>query len=106
MLSEGEDCTSTSTSTSTASLNVMLLHMNDTANADTITGAAGKKPQIDGLGCNDTITAGPAGDLIIGGAGTDILNGEAGVSTFAFSAGFGRNAINGFNGHVRRRVAL
>lgn len=84
------------TSTATAALTITLRQTNGTANADTITGTAGKKSQIDGLAGNDTITAGSAGDTIIGGAGADALTGAAGIDTFVYHSGFGKDTIASF----------
>ncbi|RYF04705.1 MAG: hypothetical protein EOO77_29295, partial [Oxalobacteraceae bacterium] len=84
------------TSTATAALTITLRQTNGTANADTITGTAGKKSQIDGLAGNDTITAGSAGDTIIGGAGADALTGAAGIDTFVYHSGFGKDTVASF----------
>jgi Ca2+-binding RTX toxin-like protein len=83
------------TSTATASLTTTLHQINGTAGIDTLTGGA-KSAQIDGLGGNDIIKAGTAGDKLIGGAGSDTLTGGAGNDTFIYHTGFGLDTINSF----------
>jgi VCBS repeat-containing protein len=83
------------TATATASLTTTLHQINGTAGIDTLTGGA-KSAQIDGLGGNDIIKAGTAGDKLIGGAGSDTLTGGAGIDTFIYHTGFGLDTINSF----------
>jgi VCBS repeat-containing protein len=84
------------TSTATANLTITLHQITGTSGANTLSGNATKKSQIDGQAGNDTITAGGVGDTLIGGAGNDTITGGAGIDTFVFHSGFGADIINSF----------
>jgi Ca2+-binding RTX toxin-like protein len=84
------------TSTATANLTITLHQITGTSAANTLSGNATKKSQIDGQAGNDTITAGGVGDTLIGGAGNDTITGGAGIDTFVFHSGFGADIINSF----------
>jgi Ca2+-binding RTX toxin-like protein len=62
---------------------------------DRLFGGAGRDQLFGGAG-RDVLVAGSEGDVLSGGAGNDNLSGGAGADLFVFSAGSGRDAINGF----------
>ena len=65
-----------------------------TSSGDTLDHSTTTTPQlIKGLGGNDTLTGGSAGDRLEGGAGNDTLNGGAGADTL--TGGDGKDVLNG-----------
>lgn len=53
---------------------------------------------INGLGGNDTVSAGAGSDTVFGGSGADVINGDAGDDTIVTIATEGRDRITGGDG--------
>jgi len=70
--------------------------VNGTEAVDTLTGLAGSRNTISGLGGNDTLTGQALDDTLDGGAGNDILNGGAGNDTLI--GGIGDDTLSGGDG--------
>ncbi len=89
--------------------------VNGTEGADTLTGVAGYRNTISGLGGNDTLTGkelddsidggagsdtlkgGRGNDTLIGGTGNDYLYGESGSDLYVFGRGHGRDTLQDLN---------
>ncbi len=96
-------------------INSRLYSVYGTQGADALTGTAGRRNTLYGLGGNDTLTGremddtldGGAGsdtlkgwrgnDTLIGGAGDDKLYGESGSDVYLFAKGHGRDTLQDLN---------